>query len=45
MDTPELQKLIKELTKKYSWSQEQLSNVLYVNIHEDDDDQGERMSV
>ncbi len=38
MDTPELQKLIKELTKKYSWSQEQLSNVLYVNIHEDDDE-------
>lgn len=38
MDTPELQNLIKELRKKYSWSHEQLSNVLYVNIHEDDDE-------
>jgi len=39
MDTPELQKLIKELAKKYSWSQEQLSRELYVNLHEDDDNE------
>lgn len=37
MDTPELQKKIKELAKKYSWSQEQLSRELYVQLHPDDE--------
>lgn len=38
MDTHELQKTIKELAKKYGWTQRQLAKELYVELYEDDDD-------
>lgn len=41
MDTLELQKKIKELAKKYSWSQQQLSRELYVQLHPDDENDDE----
>jgi len=41
MDTLELQKKIKELSKKYSWSLPRLSRELYVQLHPDDDNDDE----
>lgn len=37
MDALELQKKIKELAKKYSWSQEQLAREIYVKQNPDDE--------
>ncbi len=39
MDTHELQKTIKELAKKYGWTQKQLAKELYVELYEDDDEE------
>lgn len=41
MDTLELQNKIKELAKKYSWSLQQLSRALYVELHPDDENDNE----